>query len=303
MDDPLILVGTSDGIRALGSDLPTMPAGKRVDHVVATGSGVWAIIDGSTLWFDPGAGPGSPLAQLDGARANCVMVAGERTMVGASEASLFELADGALRRLESFDATPGRDDWYTPWGGPPDVRSMAAGAGGELYVSVHVGGVVRSTDGGNSWVDTMDIHADVHEVIADPAHPGSAFAATARGLAETTDAGAEWTFSTHGLHAPYCRAVAVTEDHVFLSASAGSSGRQAALYRRRREGGAFEKCGAGLPEWFSTNLNTFCLAADHGLVVAGDEDGTVFRSTDQGTTWGIAAQGLPGVRCLAIVTR
>jgi hypothetical protein len=292
-----ILVGTDDGVHhvADGSRLLT---GHAVDHLVAGSDGVWAVA-GDAVWHltAPG-GPGIVAGPAD-VRLNCVLPAGDRLLAGAAGAALFEV-DDPLRRVESFERTPGRDAWYTPWGGPPDVRSMARGPDGTLYVNVHVGGVVRSTDGGSTWEDTMDIHADVHQVIADLRTPGHAYAATARGLAETTDAAGSWVFSTEGLHASYCRAVATSREWLFLSASQGSRGRRAALYRRTLGGGPFERCEAGLPGWFSTNLDTFCLAVKEALVAAGDADGTVYVSGDHGSTWAVAASGLGEIRCLAI---
>ena len=159
-----LLAGTRDGIRLVGSDMPRLPAGHAITALVPSRNGIWAITDGNTIWFDPGEGEGEPVARADALRANCVLPTGDGTaLVGTAEAGLFRICDGALERVDAFDSTPGRDSWYTPWGGPPDVRSMALDAGGTVYVNVHVGGVVRSTDGGETWQDTMDIDAHVHQ--------------------------------------------------------------------------------------------------------------------------------------------
>ncbi len=295
-----ILVGTSDGIREIGKPDELRAAGTAVDHLVATPAGLWAVLDGHDVWHDAN-GEGNPAATpIASERANCVLPYAERVLVGASDAALFEHAGGELERVASFDEAPGRSTWYTPWGGPPDVRSVAAGVEGTLFVNVHVGGILRSTDGGASWVETMDIHADVHQVVADPSLPGRAYAATARGLAVTITNGDSWEFTTDGLHAPYCRAVAANSHWLFLSASGGPGGRQAALFRRRRDGGGLERCTSGLPEWFTTNLNTFCLDARDDLVVAGDASGTIFTSTDDGASWSVVADNLPEVRCLTL---
>ncbi len=298
---PVLLVGTRDGFEVIGADVARQPAGHEMTAVARTPDGFWAISGYESIWHHPDGGEGGVVAKLGEGRANCLLPTDDGLLVGASEASLYRLHGGELRRVGSFDETPGRDRWYTPWGGPPDVRSMAQGPDGTVYVNVHVGGVVRSTDGGASWTDTMDIHADVHEVIADPARAGHAYAASARGLGITSDGAATWRFDSAGLHADYCRAVALGDRMVFLSASAGSGGSRAALYRRPiGDDGPFERCRSGLPEWFSTNLNTFCVAASGSFVAAGDADGTVYVSHDDGVTWEPAATGLPGVTCLAI---
>ena len=66
---------------------------------------------------------------------------------------MFRLAGGALEPVDAFDHASGRETWHTPWGGPPDTRSMANWED-ELYVNVHVGGILRSDDEGD--VDTDD---------------------------------------------------------------------------------------------------------------------------------------------------
>jgi photosystem II stability/assembly factor-like uncharacterized protein len=169
-------------------------------------------------------------------------------------------------------------------------------------VNVHVGGVVRSPDDGKTWEPTMNIDMDVHQVFAHPNHRGHVFVASARGLGVSEDGGRSWTFSTDGLHAPYCRAVAVCGGHVLVSASSGPRGTEAAVYRRRLDGsGSFEKCRDGLPESYEDNIDTFCLAARDQHAVFGTEEGAIFVSTDEGNTWHAseAAQGR-AVRCIAL---
>lgn len=301
MHAPAILVGTDDGLWTVGADRAPVLAGRNVDHIAVTAGGVWSISDGAAVWHHPVSGRERPIGELTEARANCLLALDDRVLVGGSAASLFELAGGEMLRLVSFDGAPGRSTWYTPWGGPPDVRSMAGDAGGTLYVNIHVGGVVRSEDGGATWADTMDIDADVHQVVADPGRAGIAHAATALGYAVTSDGADTWVFLTEGLHASYCRAVAVSARSVFVSASTGPRGGEAAVYRMRRDGARFERCTDGLPGAFSTNIDTFCLAARDRFVVAGDRNGTLHVSADDGISWDAAATGLPGVRCLALV--
>jgi len=81
--------------------------------------------------------------------------------------------------------------------------------------------------------------------------------------------------------------------------STGPAGR-AALYRTPIDGPAsFERCTAGLPEWFDGNLDTGCLAAHGEQAALGTADGSLFRSGDAGATWTRAAEGLPAVRAVA----
>jgi hypothetical protein len=289
------LIGTVDGIRSgTGADAVALP-GRRVT-ALAPG---WALTDGDTVWrTDPG-GEWRDVARLDAPwPATSLVPVGDAVLVGTRQAHLLRLGTEALDVVAAFDALPARDEWYTPWGGPADVRSMAA-AGGRVYVNVHVGGIARSDDGGATWEATgLDIHTDVHQVVV---HDGRVLAAAGDGgLLASTDGGSTWRQDTEGLHATYSRAVAVAGDTVLLTASTGPRTRQAAIYRRDLDGGPFERCRVGLPEWFAENIDTGCLAARGRDVIFGTGDGRVFASADAGATWQETAAGLPPITAVAL---
>jgi hypothetical protein len=61
------------------------------------------------------------------------------------------------------------------------------------------------------------------------------------------------------------------------------------------------RCANGLPGWFGSNIDTACLVANGTDVAFGTEDGSVYRSEDDGVTWLEVATGLPAVRCLSMV--
>jgi photosystem II stability/assembly factor-like uncharacterized protein len=204
------------------------------------------------------------------------------------------------RRLEAFERAESRTQWYTPWGGPPDVRSVCTAPAGAILVNVHVGGILRSDDDGASWRATIDLDHDVHQVLA--LDDSVAVAACAFGLAASHDGGRNWAVRDEGLHATYGRAVAVAGDTVLLSASNGPQGRQAAVYRQPLPAeGPFERCRAGLPDGFDGNVDTFWLAgAPDGSAALATRAGEVYVSMDEGATWERAASGLPAVRCVAL---
>lgn len=222
-------------------------------------------------------------AVLAGLRAESAAATSHGLVVGSSEAHLLSWPD--LEPIAGFDEVAGREDWFTPWGAPADVRSIAAGPDGTTYVNVHVGGVVVSSDG-TSWSDTMDIRNDVHEVIAHPDRAGVAMVAAAVGLGVTTDGADSWDWHEQGLAGSYMRAIAVSGSGVLASASAGSGGARAAVYRwDLDERGAFSKCTTGLPEWFGDNVDTNCVDLDGAEAVIGAPDGTVWHSSDGAESW------------------
>jgi hypothetical protein len=221
-------------------------------------------------------------------------------LVGTEQAHLLAFGRSGLERVETFETVDGREAWYTPWGDPADVRSIAIAGDGAIHVNVHVGGVARSRDRGVSWTPTVDIEQDVHQVLAHPHRPDVVLVASAEGFGVSRNGGDAWTFETEGLHAPYARAVAVADESVLLSVSTGPRGRRAAIYRRPLDGASFERCRVGLPEWFDDNVDTGCLAAAGPLVVCGTTDGRIYRSDDAGGRWQLALKGLPTVRCVAL---
>jgi hypothetical protein len=265
-------VGTAEGL-VEPPDGVTVPGPARVFGDAVLGA------DGRVLWWS-GAEGWTELAQ--GPDLLCAVDAPGGLLIGTEGAHLVQLGAGGLSRVESFEATPGRDDWYTPWGGPPETRSLARTDDNVLLAGVHVGGIPRSDDLGRTWAPTIDIEADVHQVRALPGRPNVVVAAAAVGCCRSDDGGVTWRVMADGLHATYCRAIAVTADAVIVSASEGPRGRESALYRRPLEGHAvFER----ITDWVDGNVDTHALDALGDEVVYGTRAGTVWRSDDGGTTW------------------
>ncbi|MDP9419528.1 MAG: hypothetical protein M3P53_05175 [Actinomycetota bacterium] len=298
-----LLAGTEAGLVELTpDDLPATVAfaGRSVDALSWGPSGWWALVDAAEVWHVEGEGDWERHAAATGPSLTCLAATPAGLLVGTAEAHLARVTDGHLERVDAFDHAQGRDRWYTPWGGPPDTRSVSADADGTLFVNVHVGGILRSADHGRSWRPTIDIHADVHQVLAGAA-PGLVLAACAEGLALSDDAGISWRIDDGDLHATYSRAVAATASTAVISTSTGPGGAHSALYRRRLAAAwGFERCRTGLPEWFDGNVDTGCLVADAGTVAAATGGGEVFVSHDEGVTWQRWATDLPPVRCLAL---
>ena len=298
-----ILVGTGGGLWSLAGERTTPVealAGRAVTALAPDGPRAWAIVDGVALW-EGRDGAWTPRTSLEGPPGTCVAPASDGPLLGTEQAHLFRLVDSRLARVESFESVEGRAAWYTPWGDPADVRSIAVASDGAVHVNVHVGGVARSRDGGRSWTPTVDIETDVHQVLTHPSRPEVVMVASAEGFGVSRDGGDTWQLATTGLHAHYLRAVAVAGEHVVVSASAGFHGRRSAIYRKRLDGGTpFERCEAGLPKWFDDNIDTACLAAVGALVVFGTGDGRVFRSLDAGEHWELVVKGLPPIASVVV---
>src|SRR5207247_2735347 len=162
-------------------------AGRSVTALAPARAELWAVVDGTEIWhaaeaWDQVADLAEDLASL---RATVIADTAAGVLVGTSEARLLRVEDGSLRPIAGFDDADGRSGWYTPWGGPPDTRSMADWDD-DVYVNVHVGGIVRSDDRGQTWSPTIDVDADVHQVAT---AEGLVLAACAGGPAASPDRG------------------------------------------------------------------------------------------------------------------
>ena len=255
-------------------------------------AGAYALVDDAVVATDGGTPPIAIAPEPQ-----CLATTADGVLVGTAQARMVAVnGSGGVQPVESFDAIPTRDQWYTPWGGPPDTRSITVDAAGTVFVNVHVGGVWRATDG--SWTEVVDRDSDTHQVLA---ANDTIVVAAAVGFGQSTDGGHTFRWTADGLHDTYCRAVAVAGDTVLVTASDGPRTRHGAVYHRALGTDApFVKCGGSLPEWFDGNIDTFQLAAEGSVVVVGTRSGQVFVSDDAGRTWELAIDGLEPVHAVAI---
>jgi hypothetical protein len=300
-----LLIGTGEGLFVLAGGEPHLDAsfGAREVAALAVRDGVaWAVAESNAIVRREPDGTWTDVArsELDLA---CLAPTSHGVLAGTQEAHLLRLVgdDGTLAPVEAFETVEGRETWFTPWGGPPAVRSIAQDLAGRLHANVHVGGIPRSVDAGESWVPTIDIDADVHQIVAHPTQPDVVLAAGAVGLAVSVDGGSSWRIEREGLHATYARAVAVADAWVLLSVSNGPRGGRGAVYRTALEpGSTFERCTEGLPEWFDGNIDSGWLDARGSEVAFGTGDGEVFVSDDAGGRWTRAATNLPSIRAVRL---
>ncbi len=265
---PVVLVATGSGCRvfAVSGEIDTELGGREV-HFLAreVGGSCLAIVEGKEIWRRDAGGRWSLVRKSEMPLQSLTSVDGVIFAGGLDEAAMLCVsARGEVERLKGFDETPGREEWFA--GGPPlGVRSLAVTAdGAAILAGVHVGGIPRSVDGGESWTPTMPVMFDVHEVCAHPSSPGFVAAACAVGLALSHDGGVNWRVNSEGLDVPYSLAVAVPADEVLFSVQDGPFAARSQIWRCRNGTDRVEQVRDGLPEWLEGKVDTGHIAVGSG---------------------------------------
>ena len=181
---------------------------------------------------------------------------------GTEPSALFRSDDRGetWRELDALLELPSRPTWSfppRPW--TSHVRWIAPSPHDAdlLLVGIELGGLMRSTDGGETWQDHRPgAQRDVHSLAWHPRIPGRAYEAGGEGAAWSEDGGETWQPADEGRDRHYTWSVAVDPDDPelwYVSASTGpfaAHGRrgdpQARIYRRRD--GGWGALAGGLPE-------------------------------------------------------
>lgn len=203
------------------------------------------------------------------------------------------------------------ESWYTPWGGPPAVRSIGAAYREALFLNIHVGGILRTLDHGATWQPiNQGLHLDVHEVATCRKRENAVYAATAGGFYLSEDGGESWQVRNDGLANRYSRGIAVHPDHpdtILISASPTSPGgwrsrgKRFSLFRTTDDGKQWSKVTHGLPEETDSEIDTHGIAFSReisGQVLCSFRSGELYASGDAGESWSTVSNNLPSIHSL-----
>ncbi len=300
-----ILIATGGGCRVFSetSEMATELAGRPVSFLTKEpGGSCLAIVNEQEIWRRNAHGSWSQVGKAELPLQSLTSVDGVVFAGGWNEAAMLRISDGGnAERLQGFDATPGREEWFA--GGPPlGVRSLTLTAdGAAILAAVHVGGIPRSVDGGASWTPTIPVNFDVHEVCAHPSLPGFVAAACAVGLCLSHDGGATWKLHSEGLDVPTLLAVAVLADEVLFSIQDGPFASRSQIWRWRNDAERVELVLDGLPEWLDGRVDTAHIAAGAGRAAVVDGGGNLWLSRAGSTGWQRIAGELGYVFGVAVI--
>jgi photosystem II stability/assembly factor-like uncharacterized protein len=275
-------------------------------YVGTSDEGLFKSEDGGESWQE--------LSGIEHPRITAVAVSSVDATIyaGTEPSAIFVSRDGggSWRELEELRRLPSAPTWSfppRPW--TSHVRSIALSyADPSLVVAgIELGGVLRSTDGGETWQDQRPgAQADCHTLAAHPRSPELLYEAGGGGFAQSRDFGDSWESSDAGMDLHYVWGLAVdVEDPDLVYASAapgpyrahGSGFSGAAIYRRVTD-----------KEWEPVleDLAAFpyALCPDPevaGTLYAGFGDGKILRSQDAGKSWDDVASVAPGLAALVAV--
>ena len=231
--------------------------------------------------------------------------------VGTEPACIFRSTDGGESwvELETLRRLGTRKDWTFP--GPPYVAhvrgiGLSASDPDVVFGAVEEGWLVRSSDGGESWVNIKEgTEFDSHTVTVLP-DGGTVVSASGHGLYRSTDGGETFAQSDAGIVHPYLINVAVHPDRPDVLFTAGAEvpppgwrrpeGAGAGFYRSEDGGESWTRLTGGLPERIGPAPRSIAVdPASPETVFVGLNDGALWASRDGGEGFSRIASGLPPI--------
>ena len=186
--------------------------------------------------------------------------------------------------------------WITPHAADPSI----------LYVGIELGGVMRSTDAGQTWEDRKPgAYTDSHAIRVHHGTTQRVYEAAGQGVAMSDDEGETWRPVDEGMDRHYSWGLAidpadpdlwyVSASHSARYAHARNGNAQGHIYRKRGSD-PFELLDGGLDNPLSAMpYSLLTLRERPGVVIAGMQNGEILFSEDEGTSWRRLDLQLPGL--------
>ena len=291
------------GARCLAVD-PTDP---KTLFVGTTDEGLFKSVNGGGSWDE--------LSGIEHPRVTAVAVSPKdgTVYVGTEPSALFVSRDGGdnWRELEEMRRLPSQPTWSfppRPW--TSHVRAIAPSYADPdlVVVGIELGGVLRSTDGGETWQDQRPgAQPDCHSLAAHPEAPELFYEAGGGGFARSTDFGDSWESVDGGMGLHYVWGLAVDAEDPSLVYASAASGPYRAHGRGATGAAIYRKQGDEAWRAVLEDLDAFpyALCPDPevpGALYAGLGDGTILRGEDAGGSWEEVARVSPGLDALAVVS-
>ncbi len=234
---------------------------------------------------------------------------------GTEPSNLYRSVDGGRRweQLPALRRLPSEPRWSfppRPW--THHVRTIAPHPSDPdwLAVGIELGGVMRSVDGGATWLDhNPEAHSDSHQLLTHPLAPDRVYEVAGQGVARSDDRGETWRRFETGLDRRYAWAEAVDPQdpdlwYVSVSrspfAAHGDGEGQSHLWRSRGDGWEVIDNWGLAPELRRMPYALSPLPDQPRALLVGLRGGRFLLTEDAGETWSKLAVTLPDVIDLAV---
>jgi photosystem II stability/assembly factor-like uncharacterized protein len=276
--------------------------------------GLYATDDGGETWRESWEGIGDR-------RVMCVAVSRSHRVAGVSAvyagtepSNLYRSEDGgrAWELLPALRRLPSEPRWSfppRPWTHHVSTIALHPTDPGGLTVGIELGGVMRSSDGGTTWVDhNPQAHSDAHQLITHPLATERLYEVAGQGIAVSPDRGQSWRRLDDGLDRHYAWATAADPADPDLWYASVSRGPYAAHSRGDGQARLLRSRGNGwerIDSWGeepALRRMPYALAAlpeQPGRLLVGLRGGSMLVTGDAGETWSRLEPGLPDVIALA----
>ena len=177
-----------------------------------------------------------------------------------------------------------------------------------VWAGIEVDGVLRSTDGGESWsrISKAGIpDPDIHDIAVTVNGRATVLTSTPREIFASTDRGESWYPLMVGgqFKLGYCRHLAQKADDpetLFVATGNGAAGDKGAIQRSTNGGRTWQA--ASLPDEPNSPIWAFAThAADPGLIVACSHYGELYATANAGDSWKKLPREFTEIRGLAWV--
>jgi len=237
-----------------------------------------------------------------------------RVFAGTEPAHLFVSDDLGLNWTEipSLRSVPSVPKWSFP--APPHIGHVKhinfdPEISTTIYASVEVGGLLRSSDGGNHWEEFPSLYEDVHRLMIHPSNPKFLYGVTGRGLYVSPDDGSTWEQWTRredeigGYPDGFVfrpsdpKSILMTAAHDAPGTWRTTHFAGARISRSKDGGRTWEILRNGLPDRLQASIEAFCLeeAGDSTAVFAATTSGDIFCTNNMGDSWQKIITGLPPI--------